>query len=353
MKLFLLAASAVLTSVPSFAQCATLQQDFESFPIGTIIAQQPGWIGSSVIPATVEFGSGTNTTNVVRMESNLGGVISRNIPNSIRSAFKVKLDVKVSGADSNGNVQFQIDCPFNPMQTSVRGQVFFDTVNFEVRSGANPSMTLPLNPDFTTLEVIGDTTGLVTIFYGGVLLDQYPWVMANNPCAFGRQFTFIQPGSLGGGVSVLEFDNVCMDPIIPGVNYCQANVNSTGAAAVLSGSGSSSLLANNLILTTTSMPSNSFSFFIVGSASAFVPNPGGSQGNLCVGGSPARYLGTVNSGSAGQVQLNVNLLAIPRLTGTVAALVGETWYFQNWYRDSIGGQAVSNFSDGYSVLVTQ
>ena len=32
------------------------------------------------------------------------------------------------------------------------------------------------------------------------------------------------------------------------------------------------------------------------------------------------------------------------------AAAGETWHFTAWFRDSVGGVAVSNFADGYTIV---
>jgi hypothetical protein len=84
----------------------------------------------------------------------------------------------------------------------------------------------------------------------------------------------------------------------------------------------------------------------------FVANPGGSQGNLCLGGSIGRYVGpgqVQNSGAGGAISLAVNLAQHPTPTGFVAVQIGETWNFTAWYRDTVGGVAVSNFANGLSI----
>jgi hypothetical protein len=34
----------------------------------------------------------------------------------------------------------------------------------------------------------------------------------------------------------------------------------------------------------------------------------------------------------------------------VQVLAGQTWNFQCWFRDAVGGVATSNFTDGLSIL---
>ena len=73
---------------------------------------------------------------------------------------------------------------------------------------------------------------------------------------------------------------------------------------------------------------------------------------LCLSGGIGRYVGPgqiKNSGATGSFSLQLNLATMPTPTGPVSAQVGETWNFTTWYRDAVGGQATSNFTDGYSV----
>jgi len=147
-------------------------------------------------------------------------------------------------------------------------------------------------------------------------------------------------GNCGGGGSV-------------GSPYCATNANSTGSSGVLSASGSPLVSANDLTLEASSLPNNSFGFFLASLDQGFVQNPGGSAGNLCLGGSIGRYVGPgqiQNSGTAGAFALEIDLGAIPTPTGSVSVMPGDTWNFQAWHRDSVGGNAVSNFTSAVSVL---
>ena len=134
-----------------------------------------------------------------------------------------------------------------------------------------------------------------------------------------------------------------------GTNYCAANPNSTGVPAVMGASGSAIAAANDLTLEATELPPNSFCFFLTSQSQGFVQNPGGSQGNLCLGGAIGRFVGPgqiVNSGPAGAATLGVDLTLHPTPTGPVTIVAGETWNFTTWFRDSAGGAPTSNFSDG-------
>ena len=111
---------------------------------------------------------------------------------------------------------------------------------------------------------------------------------------------------------------------------------STGVAAALGATGSSSVAANDLMLEGVGLPTNAFGFFLTSRSQGFVQNPGGSQGNFCLGGAIGRYIGpgqVQNSGLLGLVSLGINLDQMPRPTGPMAVQPGDTWYFQFWHRD--------------------
>jgi hypothetical protein len=139
-----------------------------------------------------------------------------------------------------------------------------------------------------------------------------------------------------------------------GTNYCNANANSTGVAASMSATGTALVSANNLVLHCSSMPQNSFCFFLTSLQQGFVQNPGGSAGNLCVAGAIGRYVGPgqiQNSGAGGAVQLAVDLTRHPTPQGLVVVQPGSTWNFTCWYRDA-NPTSTSNFSDGLEIMFT-
>ena len=138
-----------------------------------------------------------------------------------------------------------------------------------------------------------------------------------------------------------------------GAGYGDANSNSTGSIARMSASGSTTATDNDLTIEAQSLPQGSAAFFLTSQTQNFVPNPGGSQGNLLLFGNIGRYVGPgqiKNSGANGIISLALDLTQIPQPTGFVSAAAGETWNFQAWYRDvGTGGNAVSNFTNGLSV----
>lgn len=139
-----------------------------------------------------------------------------------------------------------------------------------------------------------------------------------------------------------------------GNNFCSGNPNSIGAVGTLSATGSSRFADNNITLSAAALPTQTFGFFLASQVQAFVMNPGGSEGNLCLGGNIGRYVGpgqVQNSGSSGEFMLQIDLTSIPTPSGPVSAAAGETWNFQVWHRDSVMGAPTSNFTVGLEVLL--
>lgn len=136
-----------------------------------------------------------------------------------------------------------------------------------------------------------------------------------------------------------------------GSSYCgPAVVNQAGLSGEMGASGSAVVADNDLTLSASMLPPQVFGFFIGSRTQAFTMNPGGSFGNLCMGGTIGRFQMLIqSSGAGGAFSIPVDLTAIPQPVGTVPVLAGESWNFQAWYRDSSGGQAGSNFTDGYAI----
>ncbi|MEM9801498.1 MAG: hypothetical protein AAGA20_14315 [Planctomycetota bacterium] len=132
-----------------------------------------------------------------------------------------------------------------------------------------------------------------------------------------------------------------------GYQYCFGVPNSTGDNAYMLAFGDRDP-GQPQTLIVSSLPLNSTGFFLASRSPGDVPGAGGSQGTLCVGGSIGRF-GTYNSGSGGRAIQTLDPQAIAQPTGAVSALSGETWRFQSWHRDSVGGTATSNFSNAVAV----
>ena len=135
-----------------------------------------------------------------------------------------------------------------------------------------------------------------------------------------------------------------------GITYCTGNANSTGAPSVISATGQTDVTQNDVTLACSNLPQNAFGYFITSQTQAFIPNPGGSSGNLCISGNIGRYAGDIlSSGATGAVSLAIDVTALPSPTGNYAALPGDTVNFQFWHRDAVAGSVTSNFSPGLEI----
>jgi hypothetical protein len=131
-----------------------------------------------------------------------------------------------------------------------------------------------------------------------------------------------------------------------GTSYCDSNPNSSGSVALLAASGSAVVADNALTLQVDSLPLSKFGYMLMSNTQGFVGLFGGSQGNLCLGGSIVRFSKNVlNSGAAGSISFSPDLTALPQ--GTVIS-PGTQWNFQFWFRDNNPG-ATSNTSNGLAV----
>ncbi|MEM6674348.1 MAG: hypothetical protein AAF726_15995 [Planctomycetota bacterium] len=150
-----------------------------------------------------------------------------------------------------------------------------------------------------------------------------------------------------GAIRVFEAGDVV------GMNYCSAVPNSTGVAGGIAALGSNVVAEGRLELIAYDLPDNAFGFFLTSRMQGLVNQPGGSQGVLCLGGSIGRYVGAGqirNSGVEGFFSLELDLSNTPTPTGLVQVVPGETWNFQTWHRDSVAGQATSNFTNATTIV---
>ena len=134
-----------------------------------------------------------------------------------------------------------------------------------------------------------------------------------------------------------------------GTRYCSPAVaNSSGQPGRIAAVGSDQVSDNDLSLVSTDLPVNQFAYLLASLTQGFVSNPGGSQGNLCLGGQIGRFVQQIqNTGPNGTTTVPVDLTQLPPPLGSIDA--GETWNFQTWFRDK-NPSNTSNFTDGISVL---
>lgn len=143
-----------------------------------------------------------------------------------------------------------------------------------------------------------------------------------------------------------------MDIVKPrplGENYCGPAVShSGGVAARMEAFGIPFWWHNDVRLDAVDLPPNRFGYFLVSNTQGFVTGPGGSQGNLCLGGNIGRYASSVmNSGPTGTFSLALDLTSLPT-SPPQSVMTGDVWHFQTWFRD-VNPTPTSNFTDGLSI----
>lgn len=137
-----------------------------------------------------------------------------------------------------------------------------------------------------------------------------------------------------------------------GTEYCgPAVANSTGLPGSLEGFGSPRVTTNSFGVRATNLPPGAFTLLVVSDNQGFTPNPGGSAGNLCLGGQLGRFVNQIGQATGGGVfEVTVDLSSLPTPpTFNTQVMAGDTWNFQCWNRDFLMGSATSNFTTGLSV----
>ncbi|MFN0009470.1 MAG: plastocyanin/azurin family copper-binding protein [Planctomycetota bacterium] len=115
------------------------------------------------------------------------------------------------------------------------------------------------------------------------------------------------------------------------------------------GSGSTSVAADDLLLTVDRLPANKPAILISGKSLIAQTQIG--EGWRCIG-SPFFRMGTGSTGPNGVVSRGPGLV-VQSYQSQAKFKSGQTWRFQLWYRDSaIGCGETSNISNGYVVTFT-
>ena len=294
--------------------------------------------------------------------------------------------------DLTGGMEFSMSADGDPVPGGWDDDIKVDTIGFGIRyAGSEPNSPEPAgwliagdpnssdpsyvqNP-FGFGDQVTDGTGT---YYGpaslcggagtGLLTEDRYWLEDlagngfNTRCGFFGGYA--NPAGCGTRPSrpyasihmkIHASDDAC--PAEAFEPYCATNPNRTDLKSQLSVEGSPVAAADDITLVATTVTYNATGFFLTSQTPGFVARPGGSQGNLCLGGAIGRFVGpgqvmttgfdqTVSlSSSAGQWSTQ----SIPTPTGNYAANAGTTSYFQFWHRDTIAGQPTSNFTNGVAI----
>ncbi len=130
----------------------------------------------------------------------------------------------------------------------------------------------------------------------------------------------------------------CFPPLAHPDTYCVLTPNSAGPGAAMGWSGSTSVAANNFVLSVTGAPPSTTGLFFFGSFTG-VFGPFG-DGNLCVP-APRHRLGVQTVDGSGGASRIVDLTTFP---GTLLTPM-STASFQFWFRDAAAGGAGFNLSN--------
>jgi len=172
-------------------------------------------------------------------------------------------------------------------------------------------------------------------------------VAANNP-SVQIEFRLRSNGTNHfGGWAVDEVNLFSLTPIVVPCpapqTYCVAAPNTVGGGAQMGSSGTGNLVLNNLQLYVYACPPNASGLFYYGTSALQVPFGNGFR---CVGGTTYR-LGVQTTDSFGDASRLLDWNSLP----SGAAVAGQTWKFQFWYRNPAAGGAGFNLSNGLSVTV--
>ncbi len=183
-------------------------------------------------------------------------------------------------------------------------------------------------------------TGAGSLFLAAAGVSGLPTDLAISPS---RGFLVTpQPGA-DDGIDLATFGGTPVNACGPAVP------NSTGLSGTMESAGWYIAGGLPLTLRAVNLPNFSWGYFLNSRTTAFTTNPGGSQGNLCLGGTVGRFATQAqNSGPNGTIQIEVDTLNLPSVPSSVAIQPGESWSFQLWYRDANPG-VTSNFTDRLTV----
>lgn len=356
--LFAAVASLATNSLLHAQQCDLIFDDFNA-TVGTLpVTSAPGW--NEVGGPGALISSGPIDGQCVVLQTASTGSASRTLESTATGHFGMSFEMRTTDALATMTLPTQGG---SALSRIVVGTLTGYPSDYAVTS---------LDTDDEVLVPIGQT---VKIEYRIDTGDSYSvlvndiWFLVDQPWTPGASALMGDPtvGTLPApadptvgtlpivappGVTFL--DNFCMGQNI-GQAYCAVNANSTGVPAAISAAGSESVAENAVVLRMESLPANNFGYFLVSQGQGFVANPGGSQGNLCIGGAPiGRYIGpgqVQNSGSQGVITLAIDLSDTPQPGGAVAIGAGETWNFQGYYRDfdPAAGGIVTNWTEGLEI----
>ncbi len=233
----------------------------------------------------------------------------------------------------------------------------FTPLNFDVYDLSNVVITYPNTTQGGISTALG--TGVYTVSNQLLPLQslQLDLAIDGGPIqtfkSSGDPMDFVSPGP-GIQIDVADNSFFCLNRIFTiaaepdlATNFCISTQNSSGGAAKIGASGSSSLAANDLVLFAGPVPTNVPGIFFFGPDVAQVPF---GDGFRCVGANGLRRLApVVASNNTGLMSLAVDNQQSPLFP---LFSPGSSYAFQGWFRDLAAGGSGFNLTDGTGVLMT-
>lgn len=165
------------------------------------------------------------------------------------------------------------------------------------------------------------------------------------------QLRFIASDEGAGSIVEAAVDDIAIEDVDCGgcgtTNYCVAAPNSSGSGAMLSSSGDTSVSGNTFTLELIGAAPGQPGLFYYGPNEVQIPF---GEGFRCVGGTTFRLNPPQNADAFGDTSRLVDFTQAPACCGPGAISAGDTWKFQYWYRDPVGGGTGFNLSDGLSAI---
>lgn len=223
-----------------------------------------------------------------------------------------------------GRIAFLADVVVGPTQAMsvfVEDRVVLQdlqAIDWDGDGTPDPEYVLRLSSSFTRIEF--DSAGNLVLY-----------ALAFEPLTGQLRFVIVQFGEAIGR------------------HTCSANANWNGRRAELHADGSSLVVDDQLTLRATDLPPDAWSLAVASRTEGFVPNLAGAQGDLCLGGEIGRAPLLVQADGGGTALHPMAPSSLPQPQGPVAAVPGETWHFQVWYRDAGILGATSNFTSALAV----
>lgn len=263
----------------------------------------------------------------------VSGTIELSNGNDVGAIFNGTTPVAIEGGVPNGLIG-------DPVAA-------FEQAAVQLTDGGEPIFVLPFSSGKERLMAGAETlivTGL-TGSSGETITGLFAASQGGRLAASSDGETIIVSGRIGSDNALFLVERSVGAPVM-----CPAAPNSTGVAGALDAIGSGFVAINDLTLRATSLPPQQFSLLVTSQNIGFTPNLGGSQGNLCLGIGIGRFndlLGPTDA--SGEISFAVDLTALPTPNALVAASAGETWVFQAWHRDVVGGAQTSNLTAAVQV----